>query len=89
MPRLVVAFVSVEAFVHRHKGHQHDHDGAGDICSMCAQIAIARHVLNSLACVALALTGFFAGCMKKPAKDQSFCFSPPLTLIFLKVQFNT
>jgi hypothetical protein len=86
--RLELAIMSVEAFIHRSYGHDHDHDAAG-ACSVCLQIAIARHVLNSLAYIVLSLIAFFAGQIKKPAILQFFCFLLPLTLIFLKVQFNT
>jgi hypothetical protein len=87
--RLALAFMSVEAFIHRSDGHEHDHDAAGEACSICLQIAIARHVLNSLAYIVLSLIPFFAGQIKNPAIIQFFCFLLPLTLIFLKVQFNT
>jgi hypothetical protein len=85
--RLALAVVSVGAFIRRND--KHDHDGAGEACSICLQIAIARRLLNSLACIVLALIVFFAGRGKKPAGIQFFCFPPPLTLILLKVQFNT
>jgi hypothetical protein len=85
--RFVLAALSVEAFIKRQSGH--DHNGAGDACSICMQVAIARHVFNSLACIALALIVFFAAFMKQAAGTQFFCFSPPLTLVSLKVQSNT
>ena len=85
--RLALAVVSVEAFIRRNDGH--DHDGAGEACSVCLQMAMARRLLNSLACIVLALIVFFAGHGKKPAGIQFFCFPPPLTLILLKVRFNT
>jgi hypothetical protein len=85
--RLAMAAVSVETFIRRHSDH--DHDDAGEACSVCAQLAVARHMLGSLACIALALIASFAADTKKPATVQFFCLASPLTLIALKVQFNT
>jgi hypothetical protein len=87
LSRLVMAAVSVEAFIHRHSDH--DHDGAEGACSVCMQLAIAQHMLDSLACIALALSASFAADANKPATVQFFCVASPLTLISLKVQFNT
>jgi hypothetical protein len=87
--RVVRAALSVGAFIRRCSGHEHDHDGAGEACSVCMQVTIAHRVFHGLAHIALALILFFAGRKKKPAKILPCCFLEPLTLISLKVQFNT
>jgi hypothetical protein len=87
--RLARAVVSVGTFIHRYSRHEHDHDGAEEACSVCVQLAIARHVLNGLAHIAIALSALFAARNKRPAKMLPFCFLKPLTLISIKVQFNT
>jgi hypothetical protein len=85
--RFVMATAAAKAFIHRHSDHVHD--DAGGACSVCIQLTIARYMLNSLSCIALALIATFLAETKKPALVQFFCFASPVTLISLKVQFNT
>jgi hypothetical protein len=88
LQRLVIAAVSVEAFIRCHSDHDHDHDNVEEACSVCVQLAIAQHILGSLVSIALALSVLFAEGVKKLAAIQFFCFPSPRTLISLKVQFN-
>jgi hypothetical protein len=87
--RIVLSAVSVRSFIHCHSEHEHDHDGAGEACSVCMQIAMARHVFNRLVHIALALIALFAVYKKKQAKILPFCFPAPLTLVSIKIRFNT
>jgi hypothetical protein len=87
--RLAELVLSVGAFIRCHSEHEHDHDGAGEACSVCIQLATAQYMLKGLAHIALELSVLFALGRKKPAKILFFCFLRSLTLISIKVQFNT
>ncbi|MDR3122519.1 MAG: hypothetical protein LBU16_01910 [Treponema sp.] len=86
---LALAALSLETFIRDYCSHEHDHDGEGNNCSVCLQLNLARHVLDSLACIAAAVIAVSRARAKKPAKILSCFFFIPITLIYLKVKSNT
>jgi hypothetical protein len=84
-----LAALSVESFICNYRSHEHDQKGEGSECSVCIQLDLARHALNSLAYITAALIAASALRSKKTAKILSFCFVIPATLISLKVKSNT
>jgi hypothetical protein len=81
--------LSLERFIQDYCSHEHTGDDGGDKCSLCLQLNLARHVLDGLTCIAAAVIAASVARSKKPAKIGSFCFVIPITLVFLKVKFNT
>jgi hypothetical protein len=44
----IAAVLLSAAFILTHTRHEHDHDGPGGACAVCAHISSARNVLKSL-----------------------------------------
>jgi hypothetical protein len=84
-----LAALSVEKFICDYRSHEHDNGGEGNKCSVCLQLNLARHVLNSLTYITAALIAASALRSKKSAKIISSFFVMPATLISLKVKSNT
>lgn len=77
------------AFILTHADHEHDHNGPGDTCATCAQLAAAENILKqlsaALAVASVAITGTFA-------LVSHLCGAAPrltsYTLVGLKVRLN-
>jgi hypothetical protein len=79
-----------ESFIFTHLCHAHDHNGAGESCSVCYEIERAQLLLEGLGRIGVML--FVAGLVayaKKPVKKPALTVFAALTPVALKVRLNT
>jgi hypothetical protein len=89
---LYVAFTAFfeESFIFTHLYHAHDHNGAGESCSVCYEIEAAQLLFEGLGRIGITL--FAAGLVayvKKNIKKPALTAYAVLTPVTLKVRLNT
>jgi hypothetical protein len=78
------------SFIFTHLYHAHDHNGAGESCSVCYEIEAAQLLLEGLGRIGMTL--FVAGLVayaKKTIKKPALTAPAVITPVTLKVRLNT